>query len=115
MISNTSWAYICHYNTFILLYNQVNQSLRDSRAQEEFQLLLKKTEDPVKRMEYFGLTSHTESMSVKIPEETIKEFLKKLTENSLSLSKDMYFPIQQDSASKPISFYNRHHTPTLSV
>jgi hypothetical protein len=33
-------------------------------------------------MEYFGLTSHTESMSVKIPEETIKELLKKLNENS---------------------------------
>jgi hypothetical protein len=41
-------------------------------------LLLKKTEGPVKSMEYFGLTRHTESMSVKIPEETIKELLKML-------------------------------------
>jgi hypothetical protein len=32
----------------------------------------------------------------------------------ISLSKDKYFPIQQASASKPIYFYNRHHTPTLS-
>jgi hypothetical protein len=31
-------------------------------------------------MENFGLTRHTESMSVKIPEETIKELLKKLNE-----------------------------------
>jgi hypothetical protein len=33
-------------------------------------------------MEYFGLTRHTEYMSVKIPEETIKEFLKKLNEDA---------------------------------
>jgi hypothetical protein len=33
-------------------------------------------------MEYFGLTRHTESMSVKIPEETIKELLKKLNEDA---------------------------------
>jgi hypothetical protein len=45
-------------------------------------LLLKKTEGPVKSMEYFGLTRHTESMSVKIPEETIKELLKKLNEDA---------------------------------
>jgi hypothetical protein len=45
-------------------------------------LLLKKTEGPVKSMEYFGLTRYTESMSVKIPEETIKELLKKLNEDA---------------------------------
>ena len=45
-------------------------------------MLLKKTEGPVKSMEYFGLTRHTESMSVKIPEETIKELLKKLNEGA---------------------------------
>jgi hypothetical protein len=33
-------------------------------------------------MEYFGLTRHTESMSAKIPEETIKELLKKLNEDA---------------------------------
>ena len=45
-------------------------------------MLLKITEGPVKSMEYFGLTRHTESMSVKIPEETIKELLKKLNEDA---------------------------------
>ena len=45
-------------------------------------MLLKKTERPVKRLEYFGLTRHTESMSVKIPEERIKELLKKLKEDA---------------------------------
>jgi hypothetical protein len=40
-----------------------------------------KKEGPVKSMEYFGLTRHTKSMSVKIPEETIKELLKKLNED----------------------------------
>ena len=45
-------------------------------------MLLKKTEGPVKSMEYFGLTRHTESMSVKITEETIKELLKKLNEDA---------------------------------
>ena len=48
-------------------------------------MLLKKTEGPVKSMEYFGLTRHTESMSVKIPEETIKELLKKLNEDTFFL------------------------------
>lgn len=48
-------------------------------------MLLKKTEGPVKSMEYFGLTRHTESMSVKIPEETIKELLKKLNEDAFFL------------------------------
>jgi hypothetical protein len=33
-------------------------------------------------MEYFGLTRHTESMSGKIPEETIKELHKKLNEDA---------------------------------
>jgi hypothetical protein len=33
-----------------------------------------KTEGLVKSMKYFGLTRHTESMSVKIPEETISTF-----------------------------------------
>jgi hypothetical protein len=47
-----------------------------------YHLLLKKTQGPVKSMEYFGLTRHTESMSVKIPEETIKELLKKLNEDA---------------------------------
>jgi hypothetical protein len=48
-------------------------------------LLLKKTEGPVKSMEYFGLTRHTEPMSVKIPEETIKELLKRLNEDAFFL------------------------------
>jgi hypothetical protein len=39
-----------------------------------------KTDGPMKSWEYFGLTIYTESMSVKIPEETIKELLKKLNE-----------------------------------
>ena len=43
-------------------------------------MLLKKTEGPVTGMDYFGLTIDTESMFVKIPEETIKELLKKLNE-----------------------------------
>jgi hypothetical protein len=47
--------------------------------------VLKKTEGPVKSMEYFGLTRHTESMSVKIPEETIKKLLKKLNEDTFFL------------------------------
>jgi hypothetical protein len=34
-ISNTSWAYICQYNTCLLFRNQVNQSLQDSRAKVE--------------------------------------------------------------------------------
>ena len=51
----------------------------------EFQLLLNKTEGPVKRIEYFGLTRHTDSMSVKIPEETIKELLKKINEDAFFL------------------------------
>jgi hypothetical protein len=38
-----------------------------------------------------------------------------ISKNVISLSKDKYFPIQQASASKPIYFYNRSHTPTLSV
>jgi hypothetical protein len=38
-----------------------------------------------------------------------------ISKNVISLSKDKYFPIQQASASKPIYFYNRRHTPTLSV
>ena len=41
-----------------------------------FQLLMKKAEVPVTSMEYFGLTIDTESMSVKIPEEKIKNYLK---------------------------------------
>jgi hypothetical protein len=36
-------------------------------------------------MEYFGLTRHTESMSVKITEETIKELHKKLNEDAFFL------------------------------
>ena len=48
-------------------------------------MLLNKTEGPVKSMEYFGLTRHTESMSVKIPEETIKQLLKKLNEDAFFL------------------------------
>jgi hypothetical protein len=52
-------------------------------------LLLKKTEGPVKSMEYFGLTRHTESMSVKIPEETIKELLKKLNEDAFVFNKTL--------------------------
>ena len=48
-------------------------------------MLLKKMEVPVKSMEYFGLTRHTESMSVEIPEETIKELLKKLNEDAFCL------------------------------
>ena len=47
--------------------------------------MLKKTEGPVKSMEYFGLTRHTESMSVKIPEETIKELPKRLNEDAFVL------------------------------
>ena len=45
-------------------------------------MLLKNTEGPLKSMEYFGLTRHTESMSGKIPEETIKELHKKLNEDA---------------------------------
>jgi hypothetical protein len=52
-------------------------------------LLLKKREGPVKSMEYFGLTRHTESMSVKIPEETIKELLKKLNEDAFVFMKTL--------------------------
>ena len=52
-------------------------------------MLLKKTEGPVKSMEYFGLTRHTESMSVKIPEETIKELLKKLNEDAFVFKKTL--------------------------
>ena len=48
-------------------------------------MLLKKTERPVKRLEYFGLTRHTESMSAKIPEGTIKELLKMLNEDAFFL------------------------------
>ena len=47
---------------------------------QEFQLLLKITEGPVTGKDYFGLTIDTESMLVKIPEETIKELPKKLNE-----------------------------------
>jgi hypothetical protein len=36
-------------------------------------------------MKYFGLTRHTESMSVKITEETIKELHKKLNEDAFFL------------------------------
>ena len=36
----------------------------------------------MKSIENFGLTIHTESMSVKIPEETIKELLKKINEDA---------------------------------
>ena len=43
-------------------------------------MLLKKTEGPGTGMEYFGLTIDTESMFVKISEETIKELLEKLNE-----------------------------------
>jgi hypothetical protein len=43
-------------------------------------LLLKITEGPVTGKDYFGLTIDTESMLVKIPEETIKELPKKLNE-----------------------------------
>jgi hypothetical protein len=42
-------------------------------------------EVPLKSMEYFGLTRHTESMSVEIPEEPIKELLKKLNEDAFCL------------------------------
>ena len=42
------------------------------------------TEGPVTSMEYLGLTIDTESMSVKIPEEKIKELLKKLNEVAFS-------------------------------
>jgi hypothetical protein len=45
-------------------------------------LLLKKAVGPVKSMDYFGLTRYTEFISVKIPEETIKELLKKLNEDA---------------------------------
>ena len=48
-------------------------------------MLLKKTEGPVKSMDYFGLTRYTEFISVKIPEETIKELLKKLNEDAFFL------------------------------
>jgi hypothetical protein len=48
-------------------------------------LLLKKAVGPVKSMEYFGLTRYTEFMSVKIPEETIKELLKTLNEDAFFL------------------------------
>ena len=39
--------------------------------------------DPLTSMEYVGSTIDTESMSVKIPEETIKELLKKSNEVAL--------------------------------
>ena len=45
-------------------------------------MLLKKAVGPVKSMDYFGLTRYTEFISVKIPEETIKELLKKLNEDA---------------------------------
>ena len=48
-------------------------------------MLLKKAVGPVKSMEYFGLTRYTEFMSVKIPEETIKELLKTLNEDAFFL------------------------------
>ena len=48
-----------------------------------------KKEGPVKSMEYFGLTRHTKSMSVKIPEETIKELLKKLNEDAFVFKKTL--------------------------
>jgi acetoacetate decarboxylase len=43
-----------------------------------------KTEGLVTSMEYLGLTIDTESMSVKIPEEKMKEILKKLNEVAFS-------------------------------
>ena len=48
-------------------------------------MLLKKTEGPVTGIQYFRLTIDTESMFVKIPEETIKELLKKLNEDAFFL------------------------------
>ena len=45
---------------------------------------MKKTEGLVTSMDYLGLTIDTESMSVKIPEEKMKEILKKLNEVAFS-------------------------------
>jgi hypothetical protein len=42
-----------------------------------------KTEGPVTSMNYCGLTINSESMCIKIPEETIKELFKKLNECEL--------------------------------